>query len=289
MRPINEVTIAELRLCIIDLRAQEARYTNAPQRPQIAGGLSVDTLRSHIRALRRFFRWCVLEYGLDPASNPMPRIRMPACPQAPPKGITLQDLKALFQACDNSPMGIRNRAMIAFMADTGCRAAGMLTLRLDDLDLYLCRAQVTEKFDKTRIVLFTPLTAYLLRLWMDIHPPNVPTVFCSLGPTTYAQPLSLTGLHGVLKRLKQRAHIQGRVNPHAFRYGFAREYLKNGGDLASLARLMGHSDVSVTANYYAIFTQDELQVKHNQFSPMRNFYAQKERPDRGSNPASNTG
>jgi hypothetical protein len=41
-----------------------------------------------------------------------------------------------------------------------------------------------------------------------------------------------------------------------------------GDDLAPLSRIMGHSDVGVTANFYSIFTVDELQHRHDEFSPL---------------------
>jgi len=40
------------------------------------------------------------------------------------------------------------------------------------------------------------------------------------------------------------------------------------GDLATLSRIMGHSDVGVTENFYSIFTVDELQRRHDEFSPL---------------------
>ncbi len=172
-----------------------------------------------------------------------------------------------------SVKGIRDRAILAFLTDTGCRAGGLLTLRLDDLDLTAGKALVSEKFDKSRVVPFTPYTAELLRQWLAVRPPEAPTVFCSLGPNQYARPLYMSGLHHLLERLKLKAGVTGRINPHSFRHGFAREHLKNGGDLATLARLMGHSNVSVTAEFYAVFTEEELADKHAQFSPMRSLYA----------------
>lgn len=42
----------------------------------------------------------------------------------------------------------------------------------------------------------------------------------------------------------------------------------DGGDLASLSRLMGHADVSVTSNSYSVFLTDELKRKHDQHSPL---------------------
>jgi integrase/recombinase XerD len=71
----------------------------------------------------------------------------------------------------------------------------------------------------------------------------------------------------MLKRRAKEAGIEGPVNPHGFRHFFAREFLLSGGDLATLADLMGHSSVEVTRNSYAIFTERELK-KHRRYSPI---------------------
>jgi len=41
-----------------------------------------------------------------------------------------------------------------------------------------------------------------------------------------------------------------------------------GGDPANLSRTMGHRGVGGTANFYSIFTVDELQRRHDEFSPL---------------------
>jgi len=70
----------------------------------------------------------------------------------------------------------------------------------------------------------------------------------------------------VPRRLRRNAGVDGAVNPHSFRHAFSREYLKNGGDLASLADLLGHSDVWVTWQAHAVFTFDELKAAHERLS-----------------------
>lgn len=72
----------------------------------------------------------------------------------------------------------------------------------------------------------------------------------------------------MLRRLKKKSGVTGPVNPHSFRHGFAREYLTNGGNLASLADTLGHSDVHVTWQNYGIFTIDELKAEHAKYSPV---------------------
>ena len=73
----------------------------------------------------------------------------------------------------------------------------------------------------------------------------------------------------MLKRLKKRAGVTGRTNPHAFRHGFAKDYLMNGEDRASLADLMGHESVETTKSFYAVFEQEDLRRKHDHFSAER--------------------
>ncbi|MBN1812073.1 MAG: site-specific integrase [Anaerolineae bacterium] len=59
--------------------------------------------------------------------------------------------------------------------------------------------------------------------------------------------------------------MTGRVNPHSFRHAFGRDYILNGGDLATGAELMGNS-VGVMTKHYARFRVKELQEKHAKHS-----------------------
>jgi site-specific recombinase XerD len=80
--------------------------------------------------------------------------------------------------------------------------------------------------------------------------------------------LTSAGIYMMLKTLKKKTGVTGRVNPHSFRHGFAREYISRGGDISTLAKLLGHADMSITARYYAVFDEDELQGFHDRFTPM---------------------
>lgn len=268
---VDQVQVTVIRQYLADLRAETSHYRGGKR---AEGGLSSETLRGRIRALKAFFNWCQREYQLEASANPMLRIRMPPRSNKVPKAIALDDLRRMFESTGDSLAGIRDRAILAFLADTGCRAGGLLSLQIPNLYVDQGRAVLHEKGDRTRAVPFTKYTAELLRAWLAVHPGQTSAVFCTLGTERYATPLTMTGLNEILRRLKKRAGITGRVNPHSFRHGFAREYLANGGDLATLARLMGHSDVSVTASFYAVFTDGELAARHELYSPLRNMGGQ---------------
>jgi hypothetical protein len=70
----------------------------------------------------------------------------------------------------------------------------------------------------------------------------------------------------MLRRVGKRAGVKGRVNPHAFRHAFAREFILNGGDIGTVSQILGHAQISVTKQFYAVWTTEELKGEHDRFS-----------------------
>jgi site-specific recombinase XerD len=264
---ISSVTTDELRDYIISLRERDEKYVDAPQKPVQEGGFSEATIAGHVTALHAFWAWSANEYDIR---NPMKNIKRPKRRNPVPKAIAQQDYMKLFNATGEGESGVRDRAILAFFADTGCRLGGLLSLTLGNLDLQQRRAVVIEKGGKSRTIVFTFYTAQLLHKWLYFRSSDSDRVFVSMST---GKPLTESGVNQVLKRLKARAKVTGRVNPHSFRHNFAREYIKNGGDVVTLAKLLGHSDVQTTAAYYAVFTNDELAELHEKFSPMNQLKA----------------
>jgi integrase/recombinase XerD len=59
-----------------------------------------------------------------------------------------------------------------------------------------------------------------------------------------------------------------RVNPHAFRHCFAVTYVRNGGDIYRLSRILGHTSISTTQLYLRSMGLEHLQEGHAKFSPL---------------------
>jgi site-specific recombinase XerD len=269
---LSDITRHHIRAYIVELQERDNRYKgNHPYKQTIDGGLSPNTIRGHVRAIRRLFSWLVEEGYIEIEANPMLGIKLPSLPKQEPKGIDLEDLRKLIAATEGEdPTMKRDRAVVLFLADTGCRLGGLLNLKVDDIDFERNVAIVFEKGAKTRPVPFTAATAEALKHWLEVRPTDRGNnVFVSM---TYPAPLTNSGVRQLLLRLKQRSGAKGRVNPHAFRHGFARQYLLNGGDLGTLADLMGHSDVKVTKDYYAVYTTEELARQHKKYSPITHLY-----------------
>jgi len=265
--PLATITTNDLRQYIKALSERESLYDGAGQRPKIAGKLSKQTIIGHQTAMRAFFKWAKREYKIDDPMEGVKRMkRSPSIPRAIEGG----DFVKLFDECGNDESGYRNRALLAFLGDSGARVGELCSTRQDKL---LERQAVVTGKTGSRIVVFSHYTRGLLSLWLSSRTLDAsPYVFTSL---TDGEPLTPSGVDQILRRLKKQAGVKGRVNPHSFRHVFAREYLRAGGDAIRLARLLGHDSADTTAAYYAIFTADELSEMHEQYSPLQRLLASK--------------
>jgi len=56
------------------------------------------------------------------------------------------------------------------------------------------------------------------------------------------------------------------VNPHAFRHCFAVSYIRRGGDIYRLSRILGHASISTTQLYLRSMGIEHLRENHDTFS-----------------------
>src|SRR5262245_49130840 len=119
---------------------------------------------------------------------------------------------------------------------------GICTVRIDDLDVSdsVGVTMVTEKGSKTRGILFNKATTILLYRWMEKRNAVVPELFYDVDTL---KPLKPNGLYQLFRRLGRRAGVKGHYNPHSFRHAFAKGYAKAGGNIFTLAEIMGHESI----------------------------------------------
>jgi site-specific recombinase XerD len=246
---IDEIDLDKVREYIAEIRDEE---------------LSAHYLYALVRVIRRLFKWLYEERKID---NPFyRRMMLPKLPQSAPKAVSMGDVVKLLKACKDDAAGVRSKAIIYFLLDTGCRVGGLCSLTIGNLFLAEGRALITEKGDKTRVVIFQGTTSRVVENWLSMRPyKSSEWVFTSLKEN---RPMNPNSVIQMLRRLKKKAGVNGRVNPHSFRHAFAREFILNGGDLASASQIMGHSQLAVTKQFYAVFRIEELRSKHEAFSPV---------------------
>jgi site-specific recombinase XerD len=226
-------------------------------------GHSAASTRGAVKALRRFFSWAKDEELID--LSPMRKIKAPKRGKRIPKDVTLSDVRMLLATCDNSRAGIRDRAIMILLLDSGIRVGGLLGLRLGDVDAQRMAIIVTEK-NGPRYAHIVDTTLGLLGAWLNVRPASESTAFF-LALNKHDEALGYSGVRLMLRRRSMEGETSQIVTPHMFRHAFAKQYLLNGGDSFTLSDLLGHSDYATTRNFYAIFEFKELKKPHERFSP----------------------
>lgn len=187
-------------------------------------------------------------------------------PRRRPKAVSENTYRAMRAAADNA----RDCALLDALWATGCRASGLLSMSLSELEFWTVKeemrlaALVTEKFGASRYVYARSPQADAIRAWVDARPAaSCPALWLTLGSRP-GRPLALMGLEHVMRRLRLAAGIPDGVpaNAHAFRHAYAIRQLDAGHDLAAVAAWLGHSDPAFTAKVYANRREDELRRKY---------------------------
>ena len=87
--------------------------------------------------------------------------------------------------------------------------------------------------------------------------------------TARQRPLERYQLRRLVVRIADRAGVQN-IYPHRFRHTFAINFLRNGGDIYSLQRILGHTTLEMVKNYLAIAEAD-VNAAHKRASPVANW------------------
>lgn len=227
----------------------------------IAQSGTANTVYDRDKVLRSFWGWVALAYDVR---SPMKAIPTPRLPEPEPRAIEPDDLNRLIEVA----MSPRDRAILIVLADCGLRASGLIRLTIEDVDFAARLIRVTEKRQRTRSVPFSLDTERALIAWCARRPLTADALFCS----RYGQHLKYAGLRQIIRRLAARAGFTNeRCNLHSLRHFAAREYLRNGGTLPSLARILGHKTIDTTARFYAIYGVNELAEIHDAHSPLHSL------------------
>lgn len=228
-------------------------------------GHSRGGIHAHYRSLKAFVRWWELE--TEPAGwrDPFKRVKYSNNNAPLLEPADLDVVQAILDTCENDFMGLRDRAMITMLADTGCRAREYLQIRLEDVDFGSGAVQILNgKRDKGRTVFVGKKTRRLLRRYLKVRGDEPGYLWL----TVHGDRLKYAGLRQVLRR---RAEMVGLREPslHSFRRLFAISMLRNGADVYTLQKLMGHESLTVLRRYLKQ-TQDDIMEGHMRYGPVDN-------------------
>ena len=218
------------------------------------------------RTLRAFFRW--MENELEGYTSPLRKLKPPKVDVPPIEGASMDEVQVLLDACGNSFTGLRDKAIILVLLDTGIRAGELLALDWPDIDLTAGKVIIRKgKGGKFRFVFLGRLARQALRKYAGQRKDDHPAVFIGVKRQ---ERLTYGGLMIILNRRARQAGLPQAPSPHDFRRAAALQMLRSGADVISVSRLLGHSSLEVTKRYLAQ-TEGDLHDIHRLHSPADNL------------------
>jgi integrase len=215
--------------------------------------------------VRSFLIWYVNEFEPAGWKNPIDKVKPPKPNNQPLPGIDQETFAKLISACEG-PMKQRDKTALLFLLDTGVRAAEFCALNVGDLDVMSGAVQILHgKGDKRRIVYVGQTVLREIRRYLKTRrlSPDAPLFTLDDG-----QRVNFGAMRDLVKRLATRARTEA-PGLHDFRRAFAVTMLRNGVDVITLARLMGHTTLSITQRYLNLLDED-LKRGHQLGSPVDN-------------------
>jgi integrase/recombinase XerD len=267
---VNEITADIIRGFILHLQSTP-RFAGHPFARTQEAGLSGHCINTYLRSIRAFWHWLESEDLIT--DNPFNKVKIPKPPHKIIPTFSDEQLKLLFsQPNRSSATGFRDYTLMLVLLDTLMRVSELIGCLMEDLNIGSRVIKVMGKGSKERVVPFGKTTQKVLWKYTTVYrpEPHLPQ-HNRLFLTSEGRPLTKNRVEAIVKKYGERAGIQGvRVSPHTFRHSGAVAFLRNGGDLFTLQRIMGHSSLEILRRYVNL-NLDDLRRIHAKASPLDNL------------------
>ena len=233
-------------------------------------GLKASTRARRWAAIRGLFRYLRSEGIVD--ADPTQGVVNPKVGRRLPDLLTREEVDALLAAPGtDSPLGLRDTAILELMYASGCRVSEAVDLTLDRLNLDQGVVRLRGKGDKERLSLVGEPAIVALVRWLGEGRPALmkpgkrgPPPFVFLNHR--GGKLSRQGCYLKIRELAKAAGIDRPISPHRLRHSFATHLLEGGTDLRTLQLLLGHADISTTQIYTHV-SQRHLREAYRKHHP----------------------
>ena len=215
------------------------------------------SINTWLRCINAYFMWLHKEHGKELVRIPKLKEEQKVLPTLH-QGQTF----ALIHFRPGASANLRRAHLVALtILDCGLRASEVLGLSKEDCDFDNLIFRVVGKGGKHRLV---PFSCELRKaLWRYAQKSAGRILFGTKNDTK----VSVRNLERDFHQLGQKLGITGvRFSPHTLRHSFAVGYLRKGGNLFYLSKILGHTSVKTTERYLQSLGIEDLQAVHNGLS-----------------------
>jgi integrase len=230
------------------------RYRDTARvRAQLVERYAPATVNKILSALRGVLKTCwrlgLMDAETHARAADVANVRAKTLPSG--RAVERDEVRALFAACDDSPAGRRDAAVLAILYGGGLRRAELCGLDLADFDAAECLITVRAgKGQRDRAVYLSKPACRLVNRWISARGSDDGPLFV---PISARGALRLTRLRGeavryILQKLQRQAGLSG-ITPHGMSRLYVSSLLSAGVDVFTVQRLAGHADAVTTARY----------------------------------------
>ncbi len=231
-------------------------------------GLARSSRARKTAALRSFFSYLVKQDVIE--TSPVTGVRSPKLDRRLPKFLRNPEIEALMAAPISEradvPMALRDIALLETLYASGMRAAELVGMNLEDLDLDQGRATVIGKGNKQRLALIGSKAQEALGIYFKQGRPALAkrnpkarsehAVFLN----RFGSRLSDRGVRMLFDKYCASVSTTLKITPHVLRHSFATHLLSNGADLRFVQELLGHASIATTQIYTHVTTAHMKEV-----------------------------
>jgi site-specific recombinase XerD len=168
------------------------------------------------------------------------------------RALTPGELAALMDACaaDAGPAGIRDAAIIGLLYCGGLRRAEAAALKSGDYNAETGELLVLGKGNKQRNVWIDNGAADALADWLAVRGGDGQNLFLAINKGGRILPQGMTdqAIYNLLRKRAKAAGVRD-CSCHDLRRSYISDLLDAGADIATVAKLAGHSQVQTSARY----------------------------------------
>ncbi|WP_229008662.1 site-specific tyrosine recombinase XerD [Methylophilus sp. Leaf408] len=229
--------------------------------------VKVRSINRLIATLRRFYRYALLANLIK--QDPTLHIEAPKMPRQLPKTMSESQVEDLLHAPDvNTPLGIRDRAMLELLYASGLRVSELVNVSVAEISTQDGVVRVTGKGSKTRLVPMGQEAAEWIDRYLEYARAEIlgNRLSDAMFVTNRGAAMTRHAFWHLIQRYALQAGITQHISPHVLRHAFATHLLNHGADLRVVQMLLGHADISTTQIYTHV-ARERLQQLHKMHHP----------------------
>lgn len=232
--------------------------------------LALETQNKNLVIIKSFMRWLVQENHLP--YSPAELVELAKIPRKLPKiHFSVEEVQELMNVPDiETPLGIRDRAILETFYSTGMRRNELSHLRIGDVDFNSGIIYIRDgaKGGHQRVVpIGDNALKWVNKYLMDIRPRYVRGADDGiLFLYENGEPFIKSRLSALVKRLMSKAKIKKEGSCHLLRHSCASHLLESGMDIRLIQQLLGHAKTDTTA-IYAKVSIGYLKREHGEKHP----------------------